>query len=235
MQYDNIIEGSFISRPNRFLADVEIDGARQLAHVKNTSRCRELLTPGAKIYLQRSADPGRKTGWSLIAVEKDGRIFNIDSQAPNKICIEGIRNGRIVLPGLAYPVGSVKAEKVHGDSRLDIYIEEQKEQEIIKAYVEVKGVTLEESGIARFPDAPTERGLKHINELCRIAAGGDLAFIVFILQMKGSGHFEPNDRMHPEFGAALRLAAIEGVRILAYDCLVAADGIAADEPVRVVL
>ncbi len=226
MNYDNIIEGVFVARPNRFVAHTEIGGVFHIAHVKNTGRCRELLTDRATIYLEKSGNPHRKTGYSLITVEKNGRLFNMDSQAPNKVCLEGIMSGTIRLPGILGPITLVQPEKVYGGSRLDLYLEAETTSGILqRILIEVKGVTLEENNIARFPDAPTERGLKHVNELRHAASEGYLTYIIFILQMKGIQHFEPNDQMHGAFGEALRLAAGEGVHILAYDCDITSDSI----------
>jgi sugar fermentation stimulation protein len=236
MKYDNVSEGVFIARPNRFIAHTEIEGVFQVAHVRNTSRCRELLTDGARIFLEKSSNPNRKTGYSLITVEKEGRLINIDSQAPNKVCLEGILSGRILLPERTGLITLIKPEKVHGGSRLDLYLESQPETgPLQRVLIEVKGVTLLENNVARFPDAPTERGLKHVNELRQAAADGYLAYIIFIIQMKGIDHFEPNDRMHPAFGAALRLAAAEGVKVLAYDCHISEDRITVADAVPVVL
>lgn len=228
MKYDGtVVEGIFLSRPNRFIAHVAIDGREEIVHVRNTSRCRELLTVGAVVYLEKSRSPERKTGYSLISVIKEGHLINIDSQAPNKVCGEAIAGGAILLPGLNGPITRLKPESTFGASRLDFYLEagSHAEAEVQKAFIEVKGVTLENKGILRFPDAPTERGLKHVNELIKVVDAGYLAYIIFLIQMTGALYFEPNDAMHPAFGVALRLAHQKGVHILAYDSHVSQDEI----------
>ncbi|MBS5335625.1 MAG: DNA/RNA nuclease SfsA [Clostridiales bacterium] len=237
MKYEKIVEGKFESRPNRFVASVDIGGKKELSHVKNTGRCRELLIPGVKLYLQdHSENMGtRKLKYSLIGVEKvnDGRalIINMDSQAPNKVVKEAIERGTIRLKDMAEPE-YIKSEASYGDSRLDFYVKDKKGQE---AYLEVKGVTLEEDGVARFPDAPTQRGIKHLEELIKIRKTGKKAFIIFIIQMKQTVRFEPNDRTHKAFGDALRRAAACGVGVLAYDCKVTEDSIICDQKIPVKL
>lgn len=237
MKYEKIVEGKFESRPNRFVASVDIGGKKELSHVKNTGRCRELLIPGVKLYLQdHSENMGtRKLKYSLIGVEKvnDGRalIINMDSQAPNKVVKEAIERGTIGLKDMAEPE-YIKSEASYGDSRLDFYVKDKKGQE---AYLEVKGVTLEEDGVARFPDAPTQRGIKHLEELIKIRKTGKKAFIIFIIQMKQTVRFEPNDRTHKAFGDALRRAAACGVGVLAYDCKVTEDSIICDQKIPVKL
>lgn len=219
MEYLKIVKGKFIDRPNRFIAGVEIDGKKDRAHVKNTGRLRELLLPGAYVYLEdhEGRMGNRKMRYSLIGVEKDGVLINIDSQAPNQVVKEALKEGYLKLPGMGR-TGLIKGEKVYGDSRLDFYLEDEDEK---KGFIEVKGVTLEEEGIARFPDAPTERGIKHVKELIRAAEEGYQAYILFVIQMKGISCFMPNDKTHPAFGEALKKAQEKGVRLLAYDCLVA--------------
>lgn len=237
MKYEKIVEGKFESRPNRFVASIDIGGKKELSHVKNTGRCRELLIPGVKLYLQdHSENMGtRKLKYSLIGVEKvnDGRalIINMDSQAPNKVVKEAIERGTIRLKDMAEPE-YIKSEASYGDSRLDFYVKDKKGQE---AYLEVKGVTLEEDGVARFPDAPTQRGIKHLEELIKIRKTGKKAFIIFIIQMKQTVRFEPNDRTHKAFGDALRRAAACGVGVLAYDCKVTEDSIICDQKIPVKL
>lgn len=228
MKYGNVTEGIFLSRPNRFCAEVEIDGAKHTVHVKNTGRCRELLTVGSRVYLTASDNPDRKTKYDLIAVEKndDGsaRLVNIDSQAPNHAAEEWLRSGGL------FPDGSrIRREVVCGDSRFDFCITESTRT----SFLEVKGVTLEHDGIALFPDAPTERGVKHIHELIRCAREGFGAYILFVIQMKGISVMKPNDAMHREFGDALRLAAESDVRILAADCIVTADSMVIDRQIPV--
>lgn len=216
MQYNRIIQGHFITRPNRFVAHVEVDGQEQICHVKNTGRCRELLVPGAVVYLEESDNLARKTRYDLIAVEKGTRLINMDSQAPNKVFDEWARSG-------AFRAGlqKLQGEKTYGASRFDFYWETEQ----AKGFVEVKGVTLEENGVVRFPDAPTQRGVKHLEELLRAQAAGYEATVCFVIQMDGVTCFEPNDRTHPAFGAALRRAAEAGVEILAVDCRVERDSL----------
>ena len=229
MRYEGVSRGRFLKRPNRFLADVETDGRVLRCHVKNTGRLRELLIPGAPVWIQKKDAPGRKTGWDLISVgkETDGgslSIVNIDSQAPNEEAARWIREG-----GLFPRVTEVKRERRFGDSRFDLYIEAGGE----RSFMEVKGVTLDAGGRALFPDAPTERGVKHVEELIKCAAAGFGAYLLFVIQMKGIREFSPNENTHPEFVAALRRADQEGVRILAYDCAVTEDSMTIDAPVRV--
>lgn len=224
MTYEGTVKGRFISRPNRFIANVEINGKTEVCHVKNTGRCKELLTENAAVYLQKSSNPDRKTKFDLIAVEKGGLLINMDSSAPNKAAAEYLRK-------LFGEETFIKPEKTYGDSRIDFYAEQKKE----KWLIEVKGVTLEENGSAFFPDAPTERGVKHIKELCRAVKEGYHAMILFIVQMKGVKDFAPNDKTHPEFGAALREAAKQGVIIKAVDCIVTPDSMTADQEVKIKL
>ena len=224
MKYNNIVEGIFLARPNRFIAHVEINGAAEVCHVKNTGRCAELLIPGAQVYLQRSDNPTRKTKYDLIAVYKGNELVNMDSQAPNKEAAE-------FIPKLFDGVTLIKPEAKHGDSRYDFYIEAGER----KIYMEVKGVTLEENGIAMFPDAPTERGVKHLNGLVSCIGEGFEAAVLFVIQMKGVHEFRANVRTHPEFGEALRSAAEAGVQIYAIDCRVTPDEMTIDAPVAVVL
>lgn len=216
MKYENICKGNFIARPNRFIAEVSLDGETARAHVKNTGRCRELLLPGATVYLEDFAERmgNRKMRYSLIGVKKGEVLINMDSQAPNKVCEEALKNGALKLPDMEV-LQTIKREKVFGDSRFDFYLEGEDGK---KGWLEVKGVTLEEDGIARFPDAPTERGVKHIYELCKAADEGYYGYILFVIQMSGITSFEPNDRTHPVFGEALRYAEERGIHVLAYDC-----------------
>ena len=214
MQYQNVVSGRFLDRPNRFIAHVEIDGQVQTVHVKNTGRCKELLVPGATVYLEGSNDPKRKTAWDLIAVEKGDRLINMDSQAPNKVFGEWVTAGGF-LPGVTL----VRPETRYGNSRFDFYVEADGKGH----FIEVKGVTLEENGVVRFPDAPTERGVKHVEELVRAREDGYESWVCFVIQMSGVKRFEPNDRTHPEFGAALRRATRAGVHVLALVCSVARD------------
>jgi len=222
MKYNNIVEGIFLARPNRFIAHVEINGAVEVCHVKNTGRCAELLIPGTRVYLQRSDNPARKTKYDLIAVYKGDVLINMDSQAPNKVAAE-------FIPQLFEGVTLVKPEAKHGDSRYDFYIEAGER----KIYMEVKGVTLEENGVAMFPDAPTERGVKHLNGLVSCIGEGFEAAVLFVIQMKGVHEFRTNMRTHPEFGEALRRASEAGVQICAMDCCVTPDEVVIDKPVEV--
>ena len=226
MQYSNVIPGRFVSRPNRFLAQVETADGVQTCHVKNTGRCRELLVPGARIYLEECRKPGRKTAFDLIAVEKGDRLINMDAQAPNRVFGEWARAGTF-LPGLTL----LRPETTFGGSRFDFYWEAPGR----RGFVEVKGVTLEEDGVVRFPDAPTLRGVKHLEELVRARQAGYEAAVCFVVQMEGVLRFEPNDRTHPAFGQALRAAAAAGVEVLALDCRVTPDRLELNRPVPVAL
>ena len=236
MKYDKIVEAKFIERENRFVARVELPGGEiSRVHVKNTGRCRELLLPGADVYLEDYADHmgNRKMRYSLVAVRKavagGGQILiNMDSQAPNKVVGEALADGRIRLPGFEDSTDHlrIKPETRFGDSRFDFYVEQvDTGGEKRKAFIEVKGVTLEDDGHARFPDAPTERGVKHINELIRAHEEGYDAYIIFVVQMEGMKDVSPNYDTHPQFGEALAKAQKAGVKILAYDCLVEPDSL----------
>ncbi len=213
MKYDNITEGIFIDRPNRFIAHVETGGKRETVHVKNTGRCRELLLPGAKVWLTEPGTPGRKTRYDLIAVQKDnGMLFNIDSQAPNRVVKEWLESQDF---GLIHP------EYRYGSSRIDFYMERAQKRYLM----EVKGCTLEIGGIGYFPDAPTERGVKHLRELGRAAAEGIHSIAAFVIQMDGVTEVRPNVVTHPEFGEALREAELAGVSILPLPCHVEPDSL----------
>ena len=224
MKYKNIIEGKFLSRPNRFIAYVEIDGKKEIAHVKNTGRCKELLTEGEAVFLEVSSNPERKTKYDLIAVYKGDNLVNMDSQAPNKVALEFFKGSEIFSKN-----AKIKPEYKYGASRIDIYIEDGDR----KALIEVKGVTLENDGIASFPDAPTERGIKHINELIKAITEGYEAYILFVIQMKKIKEFTPNYITHQAFGEALKNAEKSGVKILAYDCIVTPDTLKIDAPIKV--
>ncbi len=226
MRYDNIRPARFLSRPNRFIARVEVDGAEETVHVKNTGRCRELLIPGRTVWLAEGSNPARKTKYDLVAVDKDGLLINMDSQAPNKVFAEWASAGHF-RPGLTL----LRPETVWGGSRFDFYWEAGEE----KGFVEVKGCTLEAAGHARFPDAPTQRGVKHLRELMAARAEGFRCAVCFVLQMKGCHTFSPNADTHPEFAAALREARDAGVEVLALDCLVTPDSLAIDAPVPIEL
>ena len=224
MTYENIRAARFLSRPNRFVAHVELDGEDAVCHVKNTGRCRELLVPGATVYVQERRGQDRKTPYDLIAVEKGPLLINMDSQAPNPVFREYAEAGRFA-EGLTLLRGEVR----RGDSRLDFYFEAGER----RGYAEVKGVTLEVNGVALFPDAPTQRGVKHLRELIACREAGLEAWAVFIIQMRGAVRFEPNRATHPEFADALREAADRGVGILALECLVTPESVSALGPVEV--
>ena len=226
MRYQTVVPGCFLKRPNRFIAHVETAEGEQIVHVKNTGRCRELLIPGATVYLEKSGNPERKTAYDLVAVEKGSILINMDSQAPNRVFGEWAAAG-----GFLPEVTAVRREYTYGDSRLDFCLETPAGLHL----VEVKGVTLERDGLALFPDAPTERGIKHIRELQRAAESGMEATLCFVIQMKGIHALSPNDETHPAFGAALREAAAAGVQIKAWDCLVTPDTLVIDQPVPVLL
>lgn len=216
MKYLNMEQAVFKERPNRFIAYVETERGKEICHVKNTGRCRELLTPDAVIYVQRNDDPKRKTKLDLIGVEKGNYLINMDSQAPNAAVKEWLQKGNLFSEqAKIYP------ERTYGESRFDFYIEDGER----RIFMEVKGVTLEENGVCRFPDAPTERGVKHIKELIRCKKEGYEAYILFVIQMSPVKYLEPNDRTHKAFGDALREAALEGVQVLARDCRIEKDRI----------
>lgn len=227
MEYSNIYMGIFIKRPNRFIAIVQIEGREEVCHVKNTGRCRELLIEGVKVLLEKSNNQNRKTQFDLVAVYKGELLINMDSQAPNKVAREWLEMGGL----FAHPK-AVQPEKKYGASRIDFYIETQEQEKIL---LEVKGVTLEQEGICMFPDAPTERGIKHIKELEKSIKEGYQAYILFVIQMKGMIEFRPNDMTHKAFGEALRHAVKKGVHVLAYECMVTENHMEIDAPVKVVL
>ena len=213
MTYANMVPGTFLARPNRFIARVEIGGEVQVVHVKNTGRCRELLPAGAKVWCQKSDNPARKTQYDLITVEKGSRLINMDSQAPNAAAMEWLLRG-----GLG-PVENLRPETVHGDSRFDFSFTLAGKP----CLLEVKGVTLEENGVCAFPDAPTLRGAKHLRGLTEAARQGWGAYVLFVIQMENIRFLHPNDRTDPDFGAALREAAAQGVQVLARACHIAPD------------
>ncbi|MBQ8525977.1 MAG: DNA/RNA nuclease SfsA [Clostridia bacterium] len=211
MIYQNIKPGKFVSRPNRFIANIIIDGKEQVCHVKNTGRCRELLVPGAQVFVQEWDKPDRKTKYDLISVYKGDMLVNMDSQAPNRVFGEwATESGFFGKPRL------IKPECRYKNSRFDYYIETENR----KIFVEVKGVTLENNGVLSFPDAPTERGVKHVNELCRCIDDGYEAYVFFIVQMEHCLYFEPNREHHPEFADALKAAAEHGVQVKCLNCRV---------------
>lgn len=225
MHYSDIVPGVFLERPNRFIAHVEIDGSLETVHVKNTGRCRELLQKGARVYCQRSSNPSRKTKYDLIAVEKNGRLINMDSQAPNAAAGEWLRNG-----GLGQ-AENLRAETVHGDSRFDFSFTRNGRP----CFLEVKGVTLEEDGVCAFPDAPTIRGTKHLRGLTRAATEGCGCYVLFVIQMEKVKYLHPNNHTDPDFAAALREAAAAGVKVLAVECTVTPDSMEITKSVTVKL
>lgn len=228
MNYSNTTEGIFLSRPNRFLANALIHGQETLCHVKNTGRCRELLQPGARLLLEHHDNPNRRTQYSVFGVYKGDTLVNMDSQAPNQAAYEWAVRG---ADGLFGPIRMVKREKTYGNSRFDLYMETEER----RIYMEVKGVTLEQNGVARFPDAPTERGVKHVEELAACRQDGYEACLLFVIQMKGISHVEPNWTTHAAFGEALCRASEAGVKLLAYDCIVTENSMELDQPLPVIL
>ena len=212
MEYQQVLPAVFVERPNRFVAICMLEGEQVAAHVKNTGRCRELLTPGAFVFLQYHPAAGRKTQYTLTHVKKGDRLVHMDSQAPNRLLEEALRQRKLLLPGLGMP-DIIRPEAFYGESRFDFYLEAGEK----RAFVEVKGVTLEENGWARFPDAPTERGVKHLRHLARAAAEGYLCYVVFVIQMSGIRGFSPNWKTHPAFGEALLQAREAGVIPLAFE------------------
>lgn len=217
--------GRFLHRPNRFIAHVEIDGVEEVCHVKNTGRCRELLMPDTRVWCQKFDNPNRKTKYDLVAVQKGDRVINMDSQAPNKAAKEWLEAG-----GLGQ-LTNLRAETVHGDSRFDFSFQKDGKQ----CFLEVKGVTLESDGICAFPDAPTERGVKHLRGLKQAALAGFGAYVLFVIQMADVKFLHPNDTTDPAFGLALREAAAAGVQLLAVDCAVSPDAMTLRQPVLVKL
>ena len=225
MYYGNMVSGTFLSRPNRFIAHVEIDGQEQIVHVKNTGRCRELLQPGAKVWCQHWDHPNRKTKYDLILVQKGQRLICMDSQAPNVAAKEWL------LAGGLGEISSLKGEYTHGDSRFDFsFMKDGK-----RCFLEVKGVTLEHDGVCAFPDAPTERGVKHLQGLTRLAQEGYGAYVLFVIQMADVQYLHPNDATHPAFGDALREAHRQGVHVMAVQCAVTPERMEITMPVEVKL
>lgn len=224
MRYAEVTKATFLARPNRFIAHVELGGEVVVCHVKNTGRCRELLVPGAEVWLEKGSTPGRKTAWDLIAVRKGEKLINMDAQAPNKVFAQWAAQ-------LEPELTALRSEYTYGQSRLDFCLETAAGLHL----VEVKGVTLEEGGHTRFPDAPTERGIKHLQELVRAVEEGYRASVVFVIQMEQVKDFAPNDDTHPAFGEALRAAAEAGVQVVAVNCRVAPDSLEIIGRVPVVL
>ena len=225
MQYSPMVPGAFLARPNRFIAHVEIGGQREIVHVKNTGRCRELLPAGARVWCQRSDNPSRKTKFDLITVRKGDRLINMDSQAPNIAAKEWL------LAGGLGEIENLRAETKHGDSRFDFSFTKDGKP----CYLEVKGVTLETDGICAFPDAPTERGAKHLRGLTQAVREGCGGYVLFVIQMADVKYLHPNDATDPAFGKALREAAAAGVEVLAVDCTVTEDSMTIRDFVPVVL
>lgn len=222
MKYGKMVSGRFLERPNRFIAHIEIDGRTEVCHVKNTGRCRELLPAGARVWCQVADDPRRKTKYDLITVQKGERLINMDSQAPNAAAKEWLQGG-----GLG-EIGSLRPETTYADSRFDFAFTLDGRQ----CYLEVKGVTLETDGVCAFPDAPTERGVKHLQGLTKAAKEGCGAYVLFVIQMEGVQYLRPNDATDPAFGKALRAAVAAGVQILAMDCRVTEDTMTIHAPVE---
>ncbi len=257
MKYQHIVQAEFIDRPNRFIAHVKLaetapqasDGDNEAAgmekgadaaggsegvtvHVKNTGRCRELLVPGATVYLEKSANPNRSTAYDLVAVEKGEHLINMDSQAPNKVVEEWLWKKEL-FPDLIL----VRPETKYGNSRFDFYVETAGDRSLEmageKIFIEVKGVTLEEDSVVRFPDAPSDRAVKHVEELIEAGKADYRVLVIFVIQMENVKYFTPNSKTHPEFALALQRAAKEGVEILAYDCMVTRDSLEVKHPVNV--
>ena len=226
MKYNNIYKGVFLERPNRFIAYCEINGRKETVHVKNTGRCREILVPGAECYFEKSDNPERKTQYDLVTVKKGSRLINIDSQAVNRIFLEFLQSGKL-FDDITY----IKPETVFGKSRIDIYLERGDR----KVFIEVKGVTLENENVVSFPDAPTERGTKHIKELMEAHRQGYETYIAFVVQMKGVKYFTPHDETDPVFGRTLREAEKMGVKPIAFDCRVTENEIFIEDSVEIIL
>lgn len=223
MRYANCRTGIFRARPNRFIAIVEVDGKDTVCHVKNTGRCKELLVPGCTVVLEAAANPARKTPYDVIAVYKGERLINMDSQAPNQVAAAYLAD--------RFPGATIRREVRYGDARLDFYVEDGEDT----WYIEVKGCTLERDNVGYFPDAPTQRGVKHLEHLIRAVEEGHKAAALFIVQMKGIAALCPNDDTHPAFGATLRRAAATGVQVWAVDCTVTPATLTHRSPVSVQL
>lgn len=232
MKYENTVEGVFLNRNNRFIARVLINDKEEIVHVPNTGRCKEILIPNTKIILQKTNNENRKTKYSLISAYKENNLINIDSQSPNKIAYEALLNKKILKN---INITLIKKEKKFGNSRFDLYYEGIRNNNEVKGFIEVKGVTLEENKLAMFPDAPTIRGVKHIEELIFAKSIGYEANILFIIQMKGVKNFTPNYKMHKEFYDAIKKASINKVNILAYDSKVTRDEVVLDKPIDIII
>ena len=223
MRYENMVTGTFWARPNRFIAHVEINGKEEICHVKNTGRCKELLQPGARVWCQQFDNPNRKTKFDLITVQKGDRLINMDSQAPNAAAKEWL------LAGGLGEISELKGEYTHGDSRFDFsFIKDG-----VRCFLEVKGVTLEHDGVCAFPDAPTERGAKHLRGLTKLVQEGFGAYVLFVIQMADVKYIHPNDATDPNFGKHLREAVENGVQVLAVDCAVTEGTMTIQKPVEV--
>lgn len=231
MIYKSIEQSIFIERPNRFIAKCLLNGETVTVHVKNTGRCKEILVPGTKVYLEKATSALRKTAYSLIAAEKNGQIINIDSQAPNSAVAEALKEGFGPYLDMPAPITLLKSEKKYINSRFDFYAETQND----KIFIEVKGVTLEKDGVALFPDAPTERGIKHVKELIEAVHNGFISYLILVAQMKNVAYFTPNTETHQDFANILKIAEKEGVKIIAYDCLVTPSLIRIADPLKIVL
>lgn len=228
MKYNNIYEGIFLERPNRFIANVLIDGRKEKVHVKNTGRCKEILIKGTKVYLEKSNNPNRKTKYSLISAYKEDQLINIDSQVPNKVVFDAIKSNRIKE---LENIKVLKREVTFGNSRFDLYFEKGNES----GFIEVKGVTLENNGLSLFPDAPTERGTKHIREMIKVVESGLKGYIFFLIQIENIKYFTPNTSMDEKFSNALIEANKKGVNILAYNSIVKKDFIKINEKIEVLI
>ena len=227
MKYKKIVKATFIDRSNRFIANVVVEGKEEKVHVKNTGRCKELLVKGATVYLEDFSENllNRKFRYSLVAVEKGNMLINMDSYAPNVVIREALFDKSLKLPDMD-DLCFIKPEATYGESRLDFYVEDKLKN---KGFVEVKGVTLEEDGVVSFPDAPTLRGVRHINELLKIKEEGYNAYVIFVVQMENAKFFTPNYKCHKEFGEALKKAQEKGVTILVYSCNVTKDSLTLKE------
>ncbi|MFW6029569.1 MAG: DNA/RNA nuclease SfsA [Halanaerobiales bacterium] len=232
MKYHDIYRATFVKRPNRFIAHVQLNGEEEIVHVKNTGRCKEILTEGATVFLEKAKNMNRKTKYSLIAAYKDDILINIDSQVPNKVVYDSLKQSKI---DQITDILELKREVTYGNSRFDIYFKKKVKNEVKEGFIEVKGVTLEKDGIAMFPDAPTSRGSKHIREMIAAVKEGYLGYIFFLIQLKGVVHFTPNHIMDPEFSQTLSLAAENGVKILAYDSQIKEDSITLDKKLPIIL
>jgi sugar fermentation stimulation protein A len=229
LKYKGIVPGIFIDRPNRFIANVWVNGERHVVHVRNTGRCKEILISGTKVFLEKASENSkRKTGFSLIGAYKGSRLINIDSQIPNALIYSALDNHAL---NITEDINYLKREVTYQHSRFDLFYRSNHK----KGFIEVKGVTLEEDRVALFPDAPTMRGTRHILELIDASKKGYENYLIFLIQMKGVKYFKPNEKMDPDFSEALRAADKNGVHIQAYDCLVTNDAIKIDQSVRVIL